>query len=373
MKLRQDLKRKKVEKLVYQDFALPEPNFVDKHDRMIFNMTGVNRHDLKINNNMTGLIIYMNNVTCSGDVNVRHGQGKDTNGHWEGYFCEFKFLQEAKKMPESKVINMLCPLTVEYGDSFQHFIDTVMPKLIQVYNYIIPADAKIIVNHPRRDDLIITEILHKLGFQDSQIIYLNRSHLYEADAMLDTCVAPKKHPDTWSVLRTMLGAHESLSVPLNNSLVILLTRAKSHKGGRRILNQKEVFQFLQARYGPSSTIQFAGGYNLSESIRLFGAAKIVLGVHGGAFYNLNFCPRGTHVVEVVPANEKGPTWVDSRIGGTVNQFWHEATMLGQVYWRVFERSINQRFRNVHITMSKLKALLDKIDHQLEVRESTFAS
>ncbi len=78
MKLRQDLRRKKVVKLVYQDFVLPEPNFGDLADRETFytiqeNITNerikkdpiqANITLLRYRRNPSGLITYRPQAHC---------------------------------------------------------------------------------------------------------------------------------------------------------------------------------------------------------------------------------------------------------------------------------------------------------------------
>ncbi len=363
MRLRQDLKRKKVEKLVYQDFVLPEPNFVSRTDKQIFYSIKDNIETKAHQTNLTGFVTHIPRAAC-----CREGVRK----YWEGYWCEFTFLPQKNRKRDKKVLHkrrsnkegrdenatVMCPLLVAYGWSFQHFMDTLMPKLIQVYNYIIPADVKIILYEPPHEHRIILEIFQRLGFSISQVVFFNDQKL-SADGILDTCVSPKRHPDTWQVMRSMLRIPERVFD--GKVKVILLTRSHSRGIKRNILNQEDVLRFLLQRYGTNSVTLFRGGYNLSEALNLFSGAHVVLGSHGGALYNINFCPKGTHVVEIMPAT---PLFFSNRTGGTKNMFWQQASFLDHIFWRIYEKPEDKQF-NMRISMDKLEKLFNKIDAHLK--------
>ena len=141
---------------------------------------------------------------------------------------------------------------------------------------------------------------------------------------------------------------------MQNASVILLTRANSRNGGRRILNKQEVISYLMSRYN-HTFMTFSGGYNLAKSKSFFGKARLVIGVHGGAFYNINFCPEETIVAEYVPIDKRNPD-----LKGFASRIvWAMADMIGQRYYRLTETSVYED--NIHISLSKLKTLLDEID------------
>ncbi len=252
---------------------------------------------------------------------------------------------------------LMCSIMVNGGWRFQHFVDIVMPKLLQVYNYIIPADVKLILLPPALGDKnMVIPILKKLGFNMSQLVFYNKQTLY-ADGLLDTCVAPTIHPDTWRVMRAMLGVPDKFHDFIKQVKVMLLTRVNSRNKGRNILNQDDVVKFLHQRYGNDSLMLFKGGYGLSEAMTVFSRPHIVLGVHGGAFCNINFCLKGTHVVEILPA--------DSSFSWRRNVFWEAANVMDLVYWRIYEKP-NDEVNNMQVSMDKLEKVFDKIDEQLKI-------
>ena len=138
--------------------------------------------------------------------------------------------------------------------------------------------------------------------------------------------------------------------------VILLTREIAHNGGRKILNQEEVVNYLHSRYDSTFTI-FNGGYNLSKSQELFRQARLVLGVHGGAFYNINYSPVETIVAEYVPLDENNIAFEH----GSSQIVWSMTSMIGQRFYRLAEKPSQGINTNLQINLEKLKTLLDEVD------------
>ena len=98
---------------------------------------------------------------------------------------------------------------------------------------------------------------------------------------------------------------------------------------------------------------------LPQSTELFGKAKIIIGVHGGAFYNMLYAPKGTNIIEVMPTDSKG---VSPR-GLAHTIIWHMAALLDQPYWRIPVNSLTKT-NNVQLNIAKLKIILDQIDKKI---------
>ena len=136
--------------------------------------------------------------------------------------------------------------------------------------------------------------------------------------------------------------------------VILLTRARTRNGGRKILNLHEIILYLRTRYNTTLSV-FQSGHNLAQNQAFFGKARLVIGVHGGAFYNINFCPSETIVAEYVPLSEHNTSFE----GSASRIVWFMANMNGQRYYRLAEKPISGN--NLQISVQKLKTLLDEVD------------
>ena len=140
-----------------------------------------------------------------------------------------------------------------------------------------------------------------------------------------------------------------------NGSVILLTRRGSRNVGRNILNEREVEKLLKQRYG-DRFILFQGGYSLDESIAMFSQARIVIGVHGGAFYNINFSPSSTRVVEIMPLTDE-QKYLEKL---AVDIFWKISQFLGQHYFRIYHKQTGY-YGDVSVDLEVLQIVLDRID------------
>jgi capsular polysaccharide biosynthesis protein len=149
-----------------------------------------------------------------------------------------------------------------------------------------------------------------------------------------------------------------MDIPFNQSSVVYLTRRGATNGGRNALNEADVITFLQNRYGTRVKV-FEGGLSVQESIAMFSTAAIIIGTHGGAFYNINFAPKTAVVIEYVPVLHGGRD-----IASLPHAiFWAMANLLGQTYWRVPALSENVK-HDVTIDLDKLTAILNKVDKQI---------
>ena len=248
MVLRKDLQNNDVVHLDYASFHIPEPSFASEEDRALFRMNKVNTEDLKPipKERLKGAIAWVPNTTISRNIDCG----------WRTPLEKF----QVKAYNADKYHNhIICPLLVPDGNAFQHFIDGILPKLIQAYEYIIPEDVKLLIYAPR--DSIILEMLKALGFKKSQLIFY-QGGIYFADVMINTCITPPLHPDLWQTARRMIGAPEELPVHPRQASVILLTRAKHHNPGRIMTNSNDVLHFLLHRYG-NNAILFKGGYTVA--------------------------------------------------------------------------------------------------------------
>jgi len=126
-----------------------------------------------------------------------------------------------------------------------------------------------------------------------------------------------------------------------------------------MINVDEVVTYLNKRYVTNSIIIVKGFKSLSSSLDIFGNARIIIGIHGGAFYNLMLAPSSANIVEILPVTKEGDITPDSL---AYNIIWKMATMLGQTYWRMSEHSDN-KFGNLFVNVTKLGHILDQIDSQ----------
>ncbi|KAI0208033.1 hypothetical protein LSAT2_007308 [Lamellibrachia satsuma] len=191
---------------------------------------------------------------------------------------------------------MICPILVPGGDSFQHFIDGVLPKIVQVLPFLRLRQVKLVL--PAARDAVIREMLQRMNITQDQVVE-HRSGFVAAHHVLSTCITPPLHPLLWRAARALLASNPDhvIDSHVSGLDVVLLTRARHHNPGRNIVNFPAVVAFLRRRYSDRLHV-FRGGYTLRESSTLFGKVRLVIGVHGGAFYNVVFCRSDAVVIEV---------------------------------------------------------------------------
>ncbi len=341
--LRQELVKRKVIHLEYEPFTFSEPEFSSEEDRKLFLMNAMNTQHLSQTprNRTAGLVTLSLNAMVHGGIDCG----------WRSRLEQFQSKSYVARK-KTRRYDILAPLLVPDSFAFQHFLDGVLPKLVQAYPFLIASDVKLLIYQPR--DAIILEMYQRLGFHKSQLVFYSSGTVY-ADVMINTCVTPPLHYSLWRAARSMLGVPAQLPVARGNAHVILLTRAKSLNSGRRLVNSDNVTSVLRKRYGRRLVI-FRGGYNLNQSIELFSRASLMVGVHGGAFNNMFYATKGTAVVEVMPTKTDGQ--ISNTLAHTI--LWLSAVMLEEQYWRICESPLNPQ-GDVQLSISKLKHVLDRID------------
>ena len=323
----------------YESFTISPPFFIDDSDEEDFNAVEINQEYVGPQNRskLWGMIEAIPNGVASYSIDCG----------WGLKMSEYRQMVEWRS-PQTDVV---VPLFVPEGYTFQHFLDGVLPKIIQAYDFIMLPGVKIAMDIPR--DQIVYEMLMKLNITCNKIIFTT---YVVSEVQINTCIAPPIHPTLWQKLRKQLGAPEYLSVRMRDAKVLLLTRAGSYNAGRYMINYDSVVSYLHTRYGDAFHI-FEGPYNLAKSIELFSNTRLMIGVHGGALYNLNFAPIDTHIVEILPVLDDGfpVPYIAHSIA------WVMSQMLGQTFWRIHEPSVEGEWGDVVVRLSKLEKVLDKID------------
>ncbi len=326
----------------YDGFVFPEPHFVDPNDELLFYKNVKNLEEMKFppEDKLIGKIEVIRNGTIH-----------------ETYDCGWQmdntvFTARIKRQIRRKY-DILCPLLVPQSNSFQHFIDGVIPKLIQARQILELPNITLLMYRPW--DRIIEDLLEALNLPRSRIQYYDGGFL-SSNYLISTCITPPVHPELWQKARMDIVGSDTLQVPMKDTHVVFLTRAKSRNPGRLIVNFDEVVAYLLSRYGDKLVV-FKGGYNFKESVSIFSKARLLIGVHGGAFYNLLFCPSDTHIVEILPTDNNGE-YVPEILAHNI--VWKMSSMLQQSYWRLSELPVNDR-GNVNINIKKLGKVLDRVD------------
>lgn len=328
----------------YRNYSSSLPRFESEDDLKLFLKSKVN-HDA---------LMPPVSKTLHGEINVvRNGTFKM---FYEcGWRSDVSYLRE-KRVPV-KSYKYLVPLIVPMAFLFQHFMDGTLPKVIQAYEFIRRPEVFVLLEKPFHAS--IHELLAAVNISEDKIIWHNRNDaktVYHAEYMIFTCITPPLHPDLWTEVRHLLGVKEDRERPWHEGKVMLLTRAGSTAGGRRIINQPQLLDYLQERFGVGNVLLFSGRYSLQEAKTIFSDVRIMLGPHGGAFYNMMYAPRDTVVVEFGPVPQGG---------GDIPSlphaiFWRIANLIGQPYWRIPIVQENSQ-NDMVVDLDKLTRVLDSIE------------
>jgi capsular polysaccharide biosynthesis protein len=97
-------------------------------------------------------------------------------------------------------------------------------------------------------------------------------------------------------------------------------------------------------------------------LQVFSRAVVVLGIHGGAFGNLVFCPPGVHVIEIIPIADNRRLEQHGR--GQVPElrpfYWMLAAARSLKYWNVDPTKFSFDSGSTDIVPGDALAILEKI-------------
>ena len=336
--------------LTYPKFNFKEPLFLSDQDKELFHQNPDNKQTL----------------ASSYDPELLHGTIRVIfgsiahNGLACGWSSDLMDFVDRSEVHDAKddgeryyTADNIVPILTQDSHIFQHFLDGALPKIIQVLPFLRLPNVKLALQEPR--DQIIKDIIVMLNLLE-RVIWVKGNAAVTSRFQINSCISPPIHPLLWTSMRELLDVNDHLPYSLSSCKVILLNHAQTHNGGRNIKNQQEVIKYLMSRYGKQFTL-FIPQNTLSKTKEFFSKARIILGVHGGALYNINFAPKASHVIELMPTSETGG--VTKRLAHTI--IWKMSSVRGQHYWRLALPPLDD-IDNVYLPLSKLKEVLDKVDH-----------
>tara|TARA_B100000795_G_scaffold183742_1_gene139367 strand:- start:380 stop:8629 length:8250 start_codon:yes stop_codon:yes gene_type:complete len=334
-------KKTNVKIFKYRKFKFEEPHFLREKDRQEM----LNHKDI-------GDIMNVNPGKLYGEIRtVKNGKYDETDDC--GYRADYS-KHISSSTPKYK---QLIPLLVPGGNSFQHFLDGTMPKLIQAYEFIKKhPKAKILT----KTSAIVNKLIRKLGITNDILEY-SSSKSYTAEELFLICKTPPVHPDLWEKSRNIFNIDKNKK----GSKIIWIDRngQNSRNGGRLILNQKEITDELSRMYPDNFVMYDSHDYTLDETIELFNDAAVIMGAHGGGLYNLIFAPSNTLVIEFMPVS-KTSTGIGIPLGPAPNIIWMQSDILKQRFWRVSTTPVHGTNFNVN-----LKDIVSIFDNARDVKSA----
>ena len=231
-------------------------------------------------------------------------------------------------------------LVVPQGLSFQHFMDGVVPKLVQLQEVIPKEPGAIYVMDKSFTDAMPLKLLSRLGIRENQIrdpSEMNyRNGYLRAKKLVLACQVPPLHPKLWRDAQSMFRLPWlEPSWRQKRHIVLYLSRSKgTRNSGRHVVNEGELITsirpFVEAKKYEFVVFDSHKYGTVDELFEFLANVDVIMGPHGGAFYNMIFMRRGTTVIEFMP---RSPSF--HAMGAAVHLiFYLQASLLGDKYYSV---------------------------------------
>ena len=243
-------------------------------------------------------------------------------------------LQRPYKVPGTVVF-----LLVPNGATIHHFIDSVLPKLVQLEAFLGDASFRYLLDLSPQYTLV-KALLERLGIHAEQLLdYRSIKHLGDgisAERLVIPCNTPPLHPYLWQRAQYLLQLPHIVNPSLftKNTILYLSRRKGTIGGGRKVVNEAvlegQLKQFA-AEHGYRYVPFFHTDYNDADSLmQLWSSAAAVIGPHGGAFSNILFAQKGCLVIEFLP---NGAIFTGSTFKEHLSTY-QQAMLLGHRYFAV---------------------------------------
>lgn len=210
----------------------------------------------------------------------------------------------------------LAPMIVVQGWSFQHLIDGVLPRLMQAWEGLQDdPNITVLVDYNLPKFPVVQKIWEYLLPADRLVVF-NPETIFQGKLWYQSCQSPPFHPYLWKKMRERFGYRE---LPFaDRNVIVYLGRGKrsgqTFNHGRSVLNEDQLIEGLEAFIARRNREREAAGQaklelvvfnhanypTLQATIAFFNRAKVLIGPHGGSFYNLMFTPSRTLTIEFMP-------------------------------------------------------------------------
>ncbi|KAK9825670.1 hypothetical protein WJX81_000688 [Elliptochloris bilobata] len=247
------------------------------------------------------------------------------------------------------------------GWSLQHFLDGVLPKLVQARELLAHPSVKVLAeSHPELHP-IVDELLAALNVTAERRVRPPASQAYtladlaagaedvgvSADRLVLPCRTPAIHPQLWQQAQELLGVR---AVPaIERNIVAYLPRDRgggvgAFNGGRHIANEDVLLDnlvaALEGRRERLQVFRHTEYETLPALLAFWARVGVVIGPHGGALSNVMFVPPGGAVVELFPVDPVTRAPPPQLASGGMMYYLH-AALLGHKYHFVHAEAVGE--------------------------------
>lgn len=272
------------------------------------------------------------------------------NGVWRGkpdqsfgedrkcaYSSDYHWVRPDPQAQVSLEVDKLFVFMTPSGSFFQHFVDRGWSRLFQIWS-LLQADPEIMMLNPGRyAHPIVGQILKRLGIGPERLVSSlprerGKSHFIRAKEMYFSCVAPHYHPYPYQKAAEILGVDMDVPLDAKDTILYLSRSHGTSKKSRPVVNANAVVGALRhwvQVHGRNETVRIFhhSDFPTLEALMQFmnRRVKVLVGPHGGAFYNQIFTSAQTVMIEFFPFHGGQPqrwtegTWWPARFGG--RRFW----------------------------------------------------
>ncbi|KAJ5072621.1 hypothetical protein M0811_01636 [Anaeramoeba ignava] len=336
----------------YYSFALDTPNFLDEKSFDLFIQLESERYNQTIDKKEKKIYY---NYTQVMEGNISFSQNRkfrkipECNPVVELSSFKNPFITKPRHFQKLVLGN------TRWAEQFQHWIDRCAPVLLQIRPMIKDQGWTIVTTKPR--DPIIYKFWEfvKKDFNVS-VEFTRNMHSYKVDNLLFPCNLPwdnmRKFPEVKNfLLKSILGNESWESFQDHDPQNIVYMPRVNNYNKRDVLNDQQIRDYLQNRFGDKLKIFTHKNFtDFKDLVRFFSSAKVVIGLHGGAFYNILYSLSHPIIIEF---HKKEYFKADASI------FWICHTN-GYEYWRDYADSYENGFL---IPLNRVEQILNAALHE----------
>ena len=272
-----------------------------KYNFSSYTITGEKIIEMYLNHEKTFRTYFANNdtITYSDVMSIYKKQNVICYGDNLIYYSMLKYLNSIQIKQTIEIEKCGYVLSI-WGSNYYHFITEEIPNLIKLSLY--DPSLPIIIN---TNNKYIEEFLELLKFKiKNPIIKNDPSVLYKIKECYITNISLSGKPSCHELLLAKNLLEENLFLtPESSSEIGIIIKRAEHE--RKIINHDEMVFYLRTKYPTIEWIEFDSSAKLSvtETIKLFNRAKIIIGPHGAGLTNMLFAKKGITIIEIMPYSD----------------------------------------------------------------------